>query len=127
MSGLNQQQRVPRRAFGDITNTTSVDDDVSQVNKGKPIAALSARPYMDRPIDDIDSKDDSNPLLASTYVNQMYVVLQEQEREYIVSHDYMSKQLFINEKMRCILYDWLVSSLKNNHTTSFLLLYIKIM
>jgi hypothetical protein len=112
----SQQQQMrsaappTRRAFGDITNSmqTGAFDDATGASLMKPSAMVISRPYMERPCDDIDSKDDSNPFLASTYVNPMYVVLQQQERDIAVSPDYMSKQLFINDKMRCILYDWMI-------------------
>jgi len=67
------------------------------------------RPYMDRPSDDIDSRDADNPLLVTEYVNEMYEIFSAMEKEQAVSPDYMAKQQSINEKMRTILVDWLVS------------------
>jgi hypothetical protein len=71
---------------------------------------LEERPYMQRPVDDIDSRDAGNPLLVSSYVNDMYKHFSIVERQYVVNPDYMKKQGYINEKMRCILVDWLVCS-----------------
>ncbi len=115
----------PRRAFGDITNGIGGEEfrggdgmkgGVFQAAAGGGLGNIMMqgdmhhpRPYMDRPCDDIDCKDTNNPLLASSYVNQMYKVFGEQEREYQVKADYLSNNTLINDKMRCILVDWLVS------------------
>jgi len=124
-----------RRQFGrDITNST-VDvptHDKNAVFKPSfppaPAAASTARvdeimidglnsanedrTYMDRPSDDIDARDVENPLLCTEYVNQMYDNFAVMEKELALSPEYMSKQSFINEKMRAILCDWLVSDVK---------------
>jgi len=123
-----------RRQFGrDITNST-VDVPIYDKEVFKPsfppapAAATMARvddimldgltssnedrTYMDRPSDDIDARDVDNPLLCTDYVNQMYDNFAVMEKEFALSPDYMSKQSFINEKMRAILCDWLVSDLK---------------
>ena len=72
---------------------------------------VSDRAYMLRPSDDIDSRDAGNPLLVSTYVNETYEHFSESERKYQVKGNYMSNQPYINDRMRCILVDWLVSCL----------------
>ena len=125
--------RMVRRAFGDITNSGAGAEDMRTNMNEKPFGAMgggggggvvgaggggvgmmmqgtemSPRIYMDRPCDDIDCKDSNNPLLASSYVNEMYKVFGQQEREYQVQHDYLSRNTLINDKMRCILVDWLV-------------------
>ena len=66
------------------------------------------RPYMQREADDIDARDAGNALLCSDYVNDMYSFFWKCEREFMVNASYMTQQSFINEKMRCILVDWLV-------------------
>lgn len=111
--------RVVRRAFVDITNSGT--DDVRSNANEKPVvgggammmmhnnADMNLRLYMDRPCDDIDNKDTNNPLLASAYVNDMYKVFGQQESEFQVQADYLSRNTLINDKMRCILVDWLVS------------------
>lgn len=111
-----------RRALGDITNAVA-DDDSKSIAQKKPLVFkpavpevqmaeskedLSDRSYMMRAIDDIDGRDIDNPLLVTTYVNEMYDHFGDLEREYKVNSSYMSKQDFVNEKMRCILADWLV-------------------
>jgi hypothetical protein len=127
---LNGDSTTTRRQFGrDITNST-VNDSVSDKNSFKPTflapppavtaraedimidgmsSAYDDRSYMERPSDDIDARDVDNPLLCTDYVNQMYDNFAVMEKEYALSPDYMSKQSFINEKMRAILCDWLVS------------------
>lgn len=73
-----------------------------------------SRIYMQRPPDDIDanSRDLENPQMAASYANDIYENFFNLEREFRVNHNYMGRQEAINEKMRCILIDWLVS----NHT-----------
>ena len=100
-----------RRALGDITNT--IPDEVRDVLGNKKVSVPmdipnSDRPYMDRPVDDIDSRDNDNPLLVTDYVNDMYENFGEVEREFAVKPNYMTHQEFINEKMRSILVDWLI-------------------
>jgi hypothetical protein len=113
-----------RRVLGDITNAAADDDSkaIAQNKKPsvlKPLAAFDIqmaeskeddRSYMQRPVDDIDSRDIDNPLLVTDCVNEMYDHFRELERQFKVSSNYMSKQDFVNEKMRCILADWLVSA-----------------
>lgn len=116
-----------RRALGDITNAVNDHDSkaAAAVSK-KPLQVLRAAPtsnaaeskedgpmhvertYMQRACDDIDGRDVDNPLLVTCYVNEMYDHFSDMERKYMVSSTYMSKQDFVNEKMRTILIDWLV-------------------
>lgn len=111
-----------RRILGDITNS-HVDDDNRDASR-KPAAydadsrmqldvpATETRIYMQRPPDDIDAnaRDLENPQMAASYANDIYENFFNLEREFRVNHNYMSRQEAINEKMRCILVDWLVSS-----------------
>ena len=117
-----------RRALGDITNAYA-NDDVKEHNK-KPLFAPAGisqseigleemenvvevendRIYMQRPSDDIDSRDNGNPLLASSYVGLMFDHFHALEKEYKVNPSYMANQPYINDRMRCILIDWLVSN-----------------
>lgn len=115
-----------RRALGDITNAVYVDDGNNKkatttasvttrslkldavVNDLSSNTGLDDRQYMQRPADDIDSRDNGNPLLVSAYVNEMYDHFTEMEEKYAVQHSYMSSQPYVNDRMRCILVDWLV-------------------
>lgn len=128
--GLEKPSSKPvmskRRALGDITNAVADEDSKGIQQNKKPIVFKAAnadvymaeakeqdapsRDYMLRAVDDIDGRDVDNPLLVTTYVNDMYGHFGDLEREYKVNNNYMSKQDFVNEKMRCILADWLVSS-----------------
>lgn len=132
-----------RRALGDITNAVADDESKSIAQNKKPLVFKPVahdvqmaeskeddRTYMQRPVDDIDGRDNDNPLLVTTYVNEMYDHFGNLERDFRVSSTYMSKQDFVNEKMRCILADWLVSYSDQNFRAnpfslfSFLTLYI---
>lgn len=120
---LNQK----RRALGDITNShTDVTEPSSAVIKPATIQSSlppaapfpsiptvtnntnNPRPYMNRPYDNIDNRDMENPLSVSAYVNDMYEHFRALEKQYKVDENYMSRQELINDKMRCVLIDWLV-------------------
>lgn len=107
-----------RKALGDITNSCAEDDrdftrkvHVSSVQDA-PMAVeepvIETRSYMLRPCDEIDGRDHDNPLLVTCYVNEIYEHFGALEKEFFVSPNYITKQEFINDKMRCILVDWLV-------------------
>lgn len=123
-----------RRALGDITNSFGGGADGREANKKPTLSAPSSavypnveenmtarsamtiaaedtsdRPYMKRESDNIDARDGNNPLLCTTYVNEMYAIYSAQERDMRVSASYMSGQQHVNERMRTILVDWLVS------------------
>lgn len=129
-----------RRALGDITNAANNDD--AQRNDGakKPlhsgfssnamqlnvpsfpqstmdivndISTVGERSYMLRPSDDIDTRDAGNPLLATSYVNELYDYFGSMEKKFAVNSNYMASQPYINDRMRCILVDWLVSIVFN--------------
>lgn len=115
-----------RRALGDITNATSAEDSKDNATKKhtsrsaqvpevkieiveeKIMPILDERDYMRRDSDDIDARDSGNPMLATCYVNEMYEHFGVLEKEFLPSAAYMKEQPFINERMRCILVDWLV-------------------
>lgn len=71
-----------------------------------------SRAYMRRDADNIDSRDVENPLLCTEVVNEMYENFRRIEKEVQVDSNYMANQTHVNEQMRTILIDWLVSSLK---------------
>jgi cyclin B len=121
-----------RRALGDITNAYVADESKDKAAKKASMAAppaamaveqqestacdvdepleedLDARSYMQRPSDDIDSRDAGNPVLATAYVCEMYDYFISLEKQFALDENYMSKQPYVNERMRCILVDWLV-------------------
>lgn len=113
-----------RRALGDITNANADDEQRDVVAKRPQVVIAqqdtmnddafsisSDRAYMQRACDDIDGRDSDNPLLVTSYVNEMYENFNELEQQFRVNANYMSnRQEFINEKMRSILVDWLVSN-----------------
>ena len=82
------------------TDETHYDDEMD----------MESKVHMQRPADDIDSRDMGNPLLCTVYVNEMYNLFFDQERQMAAAHpsNYMPTQPHINEKMRCILVDWMI-------------------
>jgi hypothetical protein len=112
--GKSSLKPVPtkRRALGDITNSVREEepkDFLKKVPMQEEVAEEDDRVYMNRPCDDIDSRDNDNPLLVTDYVNDMYENFSQLEKEFCVNHKYMDQHDAINEKMRAILIDWLVS------------------
>ena len=59
-------------------------------------------------MDDIDARDENDPLCATEYVREMYGWFREREVITSTKPTYMEKQPHINSKMRSILVDWLV-------------------
>jgi hypothetical protein len=59
-------------------------------------------------VDNIDERDNEDPLCATEYVQDMYSLFREKETATSVRPVYMESQLHINERMRSILVDWLV-------------------
>lgn len=110
-----------RRVLGDITNS-HVDEDNRNAAKKPAVEIQSARMqvdphdtriYMQRPAEDIDAnaRDQANPQMATEVSEDLYDHFFQMEREYRINPNYISRQEFINEKMRTILVDWLVLSL----------------
>jgi hypothetical protein len=119
-----------RRALGDITNAYAGDETKENGAKKPSVAPVTSttdvnielmedrmsvqpdtsdRAYMQRVSDDIDARDANNPLLATCYVNDMYDHFNAVERQIMVNSSYMANQPYVNERMRAILIDWLVS------------------
>ncbi len=99
--------RGRRAALGDITNASN---EPSGANNSNDLdKKLNDRPYMNRDADDIDERDSQNPLLCTDVVEQMYQYFSECERATRIDSTYMGNQRYINERMRTILVDWLVS------------------
>jgi cyclin B len=63
---------------------------------------------IDEVVEDIDALDRDDPLSVTEYVNDIYAVLREREKQFRIPADYMKEQFDINERMRMILLDWLV-------------------
>lgn len=110
-----------RTALGDITNAVGEERNRELPKKKQnPFTAIqpahpsvsvpidASRGYMQRACDDIDERDSDNPLLVTDYVNEMYDHFNNVEKDFMVNSNYMSRQEFVNEKMRAILMDWLV-------------------
>lgn len=95
------------RAFGrDITNATNVTSGASAKNASKvekksifssilpsqetfEESKSDVREYMQRPADDIDSRDASNPLLVTEYADRMYDHFRIIESKFRVNGNYM--------------------------------------
>jgi hypothetical protein len=125
-----------RKAMGDITNnvnrngpsngqkkptirapSTSFNTNSNQ-SVNSSVSSIQEPDMRAREADDIDSRDANNPLMVTHYVQEIYEHMREKEVN-AVSSTYMQKQSHINEKMRAILFDWLVrkSSCKKNKRT----------
>ena len=60
-------------------------------------------------VEDIDASDDSNVLLASEYVTDIYAYLRKLEKKQAIRQNFLSDQRVMNPKMRSLLVDWLVN------------------
>ena len=98
--------KVTKRSNSVISQPTAIDEVVIEPMETVPVT--DDRVYMQREADNIDIRDADNQLLCSEYVNGMYDFFWATEKEFQVNANYMAQQNFINERMRCILIDWLV-------------------
>jgi hypothetical protein len=71
--------------------------------------ANDERMYMRREADNIDIRDVDNHLMCTEVVNEMYANFKVIEADMRIDANYMRNQPHVNEKMRAILVDWLVS------------------
>lgn len=69
--------------------------------------ALSGYQYTGK-VDNFDEDDKDDPLMATAYVDEIYVTLRQRELLTSVKPTYMEHQPQINKRMRAILIDWLV-------------------
>ena len=96
---------APVRA-GTFTRTTSEESTMVQQR-----SAMNADPnsyQMTGTVDNIDARDQNDPLCVTSYVNDMYEHFRIKETTTSARPLYMETQLHINEKMRSILVDWLI-------------------
>lgn len=101
------QQSQSQATLNTITSTSDIL--INETPRDEDIEVIELdRPYMNREVDDIDARDSENALLCSRYVSKMYDFFWEVENQFLVNCEYMTRQPFINDKMRCILVDWLV-------------------
>lgn len=88
---------------------SSMEMDIANSNRSPSGTIDSDRPYMQREADNIDARDAANPLLCTCVVNDMYEWFGKVEKGIMTNPAYMTTgQPHINERMRCILVDWLV-------------------
>jgi len=73
-----------------------------------PPSPPSLQPTLGPDVDDIDAVDADNPLACVEYVENQYAHYREKECRPGYDPSYMSKQPYINVRMRAILVDWLV-------------------
>lgn len=78
-----------------------------QSNEGIPMRRQNSYQYTGQ-VDNIDIRDENDPLCATDYVLEMYEHFRMKERQTAVRPGYMETQSHINERMRSILVDWLV-------------------
>lgn len=112
-SGSNVLKKMTQK-FGSITTQSSVRPTPPEAQRragtasvrhslGSATTAATEARYVD-----IDAGDSGNPQACSDYVQDIYAHFRNAEGMHGPSSDYMSKQSDINEKMRAILFDWLV-------------------
>lgn len=89
-----------------VTETTTKEDNLHI----KTTTLLSSQSYQyTGKIDNIDEKDQNDPLCVTEYVEEMYMLFREQEKITSVRPLYMINQPQIDSTMREILVDWLVT------------------
>jgi Cyclin, N-terminal domain len=96
---------------------SSVDHDVVAEDRNPAVAPREYHPVAQADpnsyqvtgnMDNIDERDEDDPLCVTAYVQDMYTHFREKELVSSVRPLYMENQPHINERMRAILVDWLV-------------------
>lgn len=99
----------PRRILGDISNVTErAPPPAVIVSKPVVMEVEDERSYMNRAPTNIDLNDVENSMACTEVVNELMARNKEVEGQFLIT-DYMPHQTQLNQKMRCILIDWLVS------------------
>lgn len=93
---------------GDDDNVMQVESAMGMLAENLQDMKIGLHLQMDDP-DDIDVHDLDKPEAVTEYVNDQYSFYKEKEKRNIINPLYMEKQSQINNKMRAILIDWLVS------------------
>ena len=91
---------------GAFTRSTADESDMMQQRSG--INADPSSYQVTGTVDNIDERDQNDPLCVTSYVNDMYEHFRMKETVTSVRPLYMETQSHINEKMRSILVDWLI-------------------
>lgn len=101
------RQRSKRRRVSNSPVGGNVDS--VKVDNSKTTRTNAIRNYQySSPPDDIDDRDANDPQCISTIVCELYDHFRAMEQYTSVRNTYMTNQIYINERMRAILVDWLV-------------------
>ena len=111
VSGGNQAMIAHQETFGERMDETRNPAEDDRLKIAFTRSAIQADPnsyQMTGNTDNIDERDNDDPLCTTSYVNDMYIHFREKEAGTSVRPVFMEKQGYINERMRSILVDWLV-------------------
>jgi len=100
-SNLNAQPQESNRS-NDTENNTNLLSNIESTQNYPASYQYSGH------CDNIDERDQDDPLCATEYVEDMYEYFRSKEGMTSVQPNYMESQRHINERMRAILVDWLV-------------------
>jgi cyclin B len=111
IGGKDCQEAVLHRAFYSKTTEDRNPAAIARQNPSYPRGEIEADPdsyQMTGNTDNIDERDQDDPLCITAYVEDMYEFFREKEVITSVRPVYMETQPHINERMRSILVDWLI-------------------
>ena len=108
MAGQNGIRETTTTRSGAFTTRSSVEETVMTDQRHTAINADPNSYQMTGTVDNIDERDQNDPLCVTSYVNDMYTHFRMKENITSVRPMYMETQPHINQKMRSILVDWLI-------------------
>ena len=109
IAGQNGTRETATTRSGAFTRSSSMEE--TAMAEQRNTNAINADPnsyQMTGSVDNIDERDQNDPLCVTSYVNDMYNHFRMKETVTSVRPIYMETQPHINQKMRSILVDWLI-------------------
>ena len=109
IAGQNGNRETATSRSGAFTRSSAVMEEAVMVEQRNSMINADPNSYqMTGTVDNIDDRDQNDPLCVTSYVNDMYNHFRVKESITSVRPEYMESQPHINQKMRSILVDWLI-------------------
>ena len=108
IAGQNGIRETATTRSGAFTRTTMEETIMAEQRNNTVMNADPNSYQMTGTVDNIDDRDQNDPLCVTSYVNDMYNHFRIKETITSVRPVYMESQPHINQKMRSILVDWLI-------------------
>ena len=106
--GQNGTREITTTRTGAFSRSSAEESVMMEQRNSNMMNADPNSYQMTGTVDNIDDRDQNDPLCVTSYVNDMYNHFRMKETVTSVRPIYMESQPHINQKMRSILVDWLI-------------------